>query len=287
MPLQAFIAAAVWAFVPWNAFPATWIAQRNDLLANTFCLVALILFPKRPISVLVFAVLAIFSKVTVMLLPVYFGWNYFRFKKYEYMSAHILLFCFYFWFAWHGYLNNFARLYKTHDLAISPLTMVGVYLAHFLEAIAWQVFPVPFFSDLSGSLLWLGAGLLVLFGCKWKLNYKSSIEFAIMGVLLMLPAIVNPELRVVGFSTFFFVLAIIGCVQAVSNKKALFGGALVLIGLTSTMIVKTQNKFVTLNSDPAQPMISGEGFYQNSWYESKRAWVDQLFKYIAGMKDNF
>jgi len=277
---KALAAALIWILVPWNAFPATWIAQRNDLLANAFALTALLLLDKSPFVSLPCAAGAVFSKVTVMFLPAFLGWVSFRRKARVLAAFFFGLFVVYFALAGLAYHNNIDQLYKVHGSAFSGFLIPFNYAFHFIEVVFCQVVPLPFFVGWWHGLMWFSGLVLLITSCRWQFNRIESVKYLLLGVLMMLPAMVSSELRVVGFSTLFFILFVIQSISTIKYYPR-FAFAVVLLEISALlMIFLTQEHFHSLAMNPNEPIPWGQDFYQNSYYKVKREWIIVVISWL-------
>ncbi len=206
-PGAAWIATLVWVLLPWNAYPVTWIAQRNDLLIFVFGFAALLALDRGKYLLAWLALaLALFSKVTVAFVPLYFVWRAHRRGHRRAAAAFGALFAVYLLLALRAYAL-YLEPAEHLDQVVWGLRLLRFPL-HWLEHLVLLAVPVPFFLGALHALLYLAGLGGLLWSSRQSPLTPGGRNLWMLALLASLPAAVTPELRICGFESLFWLLAI-------------------------------------------------------------------------------
>ncbi len=277
-PGAAWLVTLVWVLLPWNAYPVTWIAQRNDLLLFVFGFAA-VLALRRDRYGLAWCLLALamFSKVTAIAVPIYFIWRSHRRGHPLAAAAFATLFVIYLGLALRGYL-----LYLE---PASHLEQAGWLLRwlrfplHWAEHLVLLVVPAPFFLGTFHALVYLAGLIGLVFSMTTRRAAPEALgdrqdarpadadrrDVWVLAFLASLAAAVTPELRICGFESLFWLLAIAQHVRPRSPLPAAIAGVALLVAYGAG-ISATKKIFDTRQ----QVSESNPSLYPNDYYRWRR-----------------
>jgi len=272
---RAFLVALTWILLPWNAYPASWIAQRNDLLIYVLGFLAILAF-YRDCHGLSFLYLtgAVFSKVTVAFVPLFFVFKALRRRSWAITVCFTGLFLSYALLAFHNYVKYFPDGGGVGQLALPA--RVAVYPLHWLEHVFLLIVPLPFFvSYLQGFIYATGVvGLAV--GCtlaRRRQQAPGSRDLVAIALLTSALSLVSSELRICGFESLFWIILL---VRHAENRKRMLTAiscALVLVAYVWGIQV-TKPIFIAPENGTAGPRY----FYPNGYYEVRKDAVLNLMR---------
>ncbi len=271
----AWTVTLVWAFLPWNAYPVTWIAQRNDLLIFIFGFAALLALHRGRYALAWLSLaLAMFSKVTLAFVPLFFVWRAHRHGHRRAAMAFGALFLAYLALALRAYVLYLEPAPHLEQLAWS-LRLLRFPL-HWLEHLALLAVPVPFLLSLLHALLYL-AGLAGL-----ALSSRSAKRRApgprgrhdawMLAILASLATAITPELRICGFESLFWLIAIAQHRRWRSPAPAAIALTMVLAAYGAS-IAATKPIFDTRLTQPPEER---PGLYPNDYYRLRRSALSSL-----------
>ena len=269
----AWWVAVVWTLLPWNAYPAVWIAQRNDLLVFIFGFAAVLAGERRRLGLAwMLVALGVFSKITLFGLPLYFVWLARREGRRGTAAAFLALFLGYLALALRGFLLHFEP--GPHLAPASWVLQQARYPAHWLEHMLLLLVPLPFFVGAAHGLLYL-SGLLGLVASSRAADRTSPgrrREVWLLAVLASLAAAVTPTLRISGFERLFWLVAL---AQARSWRSPL--AALSLAAVLAAYGISLRATKPIFDSRVLRPVSEGRpSLYPNEYYRLRRAWLRHL-----------
>lgn len=218
---RSFIATTLWIFLPWQAFPVSWISQRNDLLNYCFGLSSLILLHREKyFASFGLLLLGVFSKVTIFMLPLIHMYKTYKAKQYKYLILFGLLFLSVFILSGYAYFTNMDKLITAVPTDAHITVKLAKYFIAFIEGILTQFIPAPFFLNYYHSILYgiTIIGLFLSMKFDWNNYHPESIGIALLTIV---PSAISPELRILGFSSLFIIVSIVRLTSGI-RKKALF-----------------------------------------------------------------
>ncbi len=280
----AWLVTVVWTLLPWQAYPAIWIAQRNDLLIFIFGFSAILALQRQRYVVAWFLLtIAVFSKITLMFVPLYFVWKAHRDRRRRAVVAFLALFLVHLGFALRGYLVHFEP--GPH---LAPATWMVQQLrfpAHWLEHMLLLGVPVPFFVGFGHAALYL-SGVVGLIACTQSVvcqpvelqavekdagaSPRWRSEVWVLAGLASLAGAATPALRICGFESLFWLLGLarirrwrwpLPAAASLIVVLAAFG-----ISLRATQPI-FDNRIERLESE-GRPSL-----YPNEYYRLRRAWL--------------
>ncbi len=296
-PGAAWIVTLVWMLLPWNAYPVTWIAQRNDLLVFVFGFSAVLALRRgRYLLAWLTLALAMFSKVTVAFVPLYFLWHAFRSGYRRAALAFGLLFITYLALALRGYALYLETAQHLEPLAWS-LRMLRFPL-HWLEHLALLAVPMPFFLSIGHALFYL-IGLAGLLFSSQPANKPAEqqggargtggaatepADICLLALLASLPTAVTPELRICGFESLFWLLAI----ARLRSWRSLVPAASALAAVLMAFTVSIAATKPIFDRRPGQPATDEQSsLYPNDYYRLRRQMLLRLVSAAPGTpRDN-
>lgn len=278
---RAVLAAVVWMFLPWNAFPASWISQRNDLLILCFGYLALLLFHRDRLgAALLCLALAIFAKVTVIALPIYFLYHLYRRKRNGWLSAYAVLFVVNVASAGIAYVLFRDQSVESFAKHASALGKALNYVSHWFEVLIAQFVPVPFFVSYLHAGFCLAALVLLFLALRWQRGRLGPSLVSIY-CLVTLTSMVNSELRVVPFASLFLVLVLCGTLTV--RWRRLFVPALGCVLIAYAIGAQTvSSNFHSGSYAPDRPADRNKTFYANEFYAQKRVLLHRAYEYFLG-----
>ncbi|MEM7350221.1 MAG: hypothetical protein AAF657_05410 [Acidobacteriota bacterium] len=274
-PRAAWLVTVVWTLLPWNAYPVTWIAQRNDLLVFVFGFASLLAGRQQRYR-LAWLLLAagLFSKITLIAVPLYFVWWAWREGRERVAAAFLALFLGYLTLALRGYL-----LYFEPGPHLAPASWILQQLrfpAHWLEHLVLLVVPLPFFVGIGHAALYLFglAGLGVSSRAVSKQESPTDPREAwILAGLASLAAVATPALRICGFESLFWLIAI----AQVRRWRFCVPAAVSLALIVAAYAISLQATKPIFDSRIARPASEGRpSLYPNEYYRLRRAWLREL-----------
>ena len=150
----AWTVALAWTLLPWNAYPVTWIAQRNDLLIFLFGFAAALGLRNGKYGLAWCCLaLAMFSEVTVAFVPIYFIWRAYRSGHPRAAVAFGALLAVYLAPALSAYMLYLEPAAHLDELAWG--LKLARFPLHWLEHLVLLAVPVPFFLSVGHALLYL------------------------------------------------------------------------------------------------------------------------------------
>jgi hypothetical protein len=283
---KAFIVTLIWIVVPWNSFSVMWISERNDLLVEIFAFLALLSMDRKNYTrSLVSVILALFSKVTAMFLPVYFIFKTYRMKAYAYtiMFTVAMISC---WIlAARAVVMNFSELSSqgySYKLEVNLVVRLIIWCAHYFEALIVQFLPLPYFLNPWFLGLYLigviGLSVFVFFDIR-KVN-KDAI---LLALLCAGPGFMYPELRILSLSSFFIIVAIVSSYARIKNKMGFVISVAMIMSFFCLGIFVSRSAFNTRAYDLTQDTVywqSSTGGYLNNYYEGKKTWLINLYNVV-------
>lgn len=271
----AWLVTLVWTLLPWNVYPATWIAQRNDLLVFVFGFSA-VLAGRRGRYGLAWWLLAlgISSKITLGALPLYFAWKAYRDQRRAAAAAFLALLLAYLALALRAYVLHFEP--GPHLEPASWMLQQARFPAHWLEHLALLAVPAPFFLSGGHALLYL-AGLVGVVASSRASGSESPLaerrEVWILAGLASLATAVTPTLRICGFESLFWLIAI------AQLRRWRFPGlaAASLATLLTAYAIGLQATKPIFDSRVVRPASDGRpSLYPNEYYRLRRAWLQRV-----------
>lgn len=276
---RAFLATLTWVLLPWNAYPASWIAQRNDLLIYIFGFLAILAFYKnRHGASFLYMTIAVFSKVTVAFLPLFFTWKAVRRRSFRAAFCFTGLFLGYALLAFHNYMNYYLDFGEVAQL--SSMARVLVFPFHWVEHFFLLLVPLPFWvSPLQAAIYAAGfVGLAVgCFPLRQSKEEPSSLDLLVIALLTSVLSLVSSELRICGFESLFWLILLVRHVQIRRLALVRVSYALVLVSYIWSIQV-TKPIFVAPESEEEGP----EYFYPNGYYEERYEIIFDLMKSVKG-----
>ncbi len=276
----AWTLTLVWALLPWNAYPVTWIAQRNDLLIFIFGFAAVLAFRRgRYVLAWLALALAMFSKVTLAFVPLFFIWRAYRRGHRRAAIAFGALLVAYLALALTAYV-----LYLEPAPLLERLTWSLRLLRfplHWLEHLVLLAVPVPFFLSILHALVYFaGLGGLLLSSRAERSGGpdpgRRNIgrhDAWVLAINASVVAAVTPELRICGFESLFWLIAIAGNWRWRSPLPAAIALAAVLAaygaGIAATKVI-----FDTRLGPPAE----GQSLYPNDYYRLRREALSSMLE---------
>ncbi len=273
----ASMVTLVWVLLPWNAYPVTWISQRNDLLLFVFGFTAVLAMRRGRYVLAWFCLaLAMFSKVTLIAVPLYFIWRARRSGHRLAAVAFSALFVAYLALALRGYLLYLEP--AAHLEQVGWLLRLLRFPLHWLEHLVLLAVPVPFFLSILHVLVYLGGFAGLLFSTtRRRPREDGRHDIWLLAVLASLAAAVTPELRICGFESLFWLLAVAQHRRLRAPLPAAIALAAVLAAFGAG-IVATKAIF-----DTRQPVSVGNpSLYPNDYYRQRRAVLTGLSKIESG-----
>lgn len=271
----AWVVTLVWALLPWNAYPVAWIAQRNDLLIFIFGFAAILSLRhgKYALAWLLLA-LALFSKVTIAFLPLFFIWQAHRRGHDRAAMAFGALFVTYLALATRAYALYVEPAAHLESLAWS-LRLLRFPL-HWLEHLALLAVPIPFFLGTIHALLYLAGlvGVLLSSRARTRRGEPAPRQYDALklAILASLMSAVTPELRICGFESLFWLIAI--AEHRRWHSPFLAASALTaMLAAYSLSIAATKTIFDTRLSQPATEQ---QNLYPNDYYQLRRGAISSL-----------
>lgn len=268
----AWAVTLVWALLPWNAYPVTWIAQRNDLLIFVFGLAALLaLHHRRYVLAWIALALALFSKVTLAFVPLFFIWRAHTRGHRRAALAFGALFVAYLALALRAY-----ALYLEPGPHLEQLSW-GLRLLrfplHWLEHLVLLAVPVPFFLGVLHALLYLAGLAGLLLASRAATRPPGWHDAWILAIFTSLVTAVTPELRICGFESLFWLLAIVQHRRWPWPLPAAVALAAVLAAYGAG-IAATKAIFDTRTGQP--DAVERPALYPNDYYRLRREALSSL-----------
>ena len=278
---KAWIVTLVWLALPWNAYPVTWIAQRNDLLIFVFGFGAILALRRDRFALAwVLLALALFSKVTVAFVPLFFVGYAHRRGRRSATVAFSALFVVYLALALRAYLLYLEP--ASHLEQLGWVTRLLRFPFHWLEHLALLVVPVPFLLSVAHALLYFAGLAGVLLSSKPTTPAGESPvgrhDAWVLAGLASLVAAVTPELRICGFESLFWLIAITQ-LRGWRFKPPLALGLAALLAAYAMGIAATKPIFDT-RLEPA-PTDEPRGLYPTDYYQLRRAVLSEGWKSLA------
>ncbi len=262
----AWTVTLVWTLLPWNAYPVTWIAQRNDLLIFVFGFTAVLaLHHRRYVLAWLALALALFSKVTLIFVPLFFMWQAQRRGHRRASLAFGALFAAYLALALRAYALYLEPAPHLEQLAWG-LRLLR-FPVHWLEHLVLLAVPVPFFLGVFQALLYLAGLAGLVLGSRPATRPTGSHDVWILAILASLVTAVTPELRICGFESLFWLLAIARCRRWRSPLPAAIALAAVLAAYGAA-IAATKTIFDTRMGQP--DAVERPGLYPYDYYRLRR-----------------
>ncbi len=264
----AWLVTLVWVLLPWNAYPVTWIAQRNDLLLFIFGFAA-VLALRRDRSGLAWCLLALamFSKVTAVAVPIYFIWRSHRRGHTRAVAAFATLFAVYLGLALRGYLLYLEP--AAHLEQAGWILRLLRFPLHWAEHLVLLVVPAPFFLGAFHASVYLAGFIGLALSMTKRRPAETSdtgrYDVWVLAFLASLAAAVTPELRICGFESLFWLLAIAQHWRPHSPFPAAIAGVVVLAAY-GVSISATKAIFDTRQ----QVSESNPSLYPNDYYRWRR-----------------
>ncbi len=276
----AWTVTLVWALLPWNVYPVTWIAQRNDLLLFIFGFAAVLALHRgRHVFAWLALALAMFSKVTVAFVPLFFIWRACRRGHRRAAAAFGVLFLAYLALAFRAYALYLEPALHLEQLSWS-LRLLRFPL-HWLEHLVLLAVPAPFCTGVLHALLYLAglAGLLLTSKAASRPadsgpgdRQSGRHDAWMLAILASLVAAVTPELRICGFESLFWLLAVAGHRRWRSPLPAAVALAAVLAaygaGIWATKAI--------FDTRVGPPSAERPGLYPNDYYRLRREALSRL-----------
>ncbi|MGE4169366.1 MAG: hypothetical protein AB7F28_01440 [Candidatus Margulisiibacteriota bacterium] len=265
--------------LPTIPYHAVWISGRQDLLMGIFFLAAFHYFElKRPGPGVVYLMLALLSKVTVLLSPLYFIGSLFR------QGQRRLA-----WVLSGGFLGVAGlsllklgqhHVAQTHLLHLPLMLRLANMAAHVGEFCLTLIFPIPFFSSVWHGALYV-LGLCLILGSV-RLDWsKGRPDFLILFILISATTVVTPELRIATLNILFLLAYVLTCPRTIRHPRVLkVGLGLVFAALLIATLTVSKLLIQNTNRDPSKPYQGSGALYANGYYGEKRT-------LLIGLKNRF
>lgn len=276
---RAFAVTLVWILLPWNAYPVTWIAQRNDLLIYVFGLSALIaLYRERYVTSAVLMTLAVLSKPTIAFLPLFFFWKARTASRNGIAILLLALVVSY----WSVALLNYAAYFSPDDHLEAAATALRVmrFPLHWAEHLVTLALPLPFILGVSHGGLYLAGVIGLLAGglrrdaVAQMAQGRRPLDVLMIALLVSIPTMVTPELRICGLESLFW-LTLVAMLLKMPRKIVAIPCFAALLTSYAIGLGATKTIFDT-RSDP--PGVEGpeRSLYPNDYYAARRQFLLDL-----------
>ena len=276
----AWAIAAIWALLPWNAYPAVWIAQRNDLLMFLFGFSALLLMRRERwgLAWLCMA-LAVLSKSTIAFVPLFFAWRAREKGLRRTALAFVVLFTVYMGLSLRAYVLYLEP--SAHVEQLSWLLRLARFPLHWLEHMLLLALPVPFLLGIAHTAIY-AVGLVGFLVTSRRATGGPGVESVgrdlwLLALFASLPAMVTPELRICGLESLFWLL-VLARMRAWPPRAAL--ALAVLLGAYAAGSMATKTLFDTRRVAPSSE--ERHDLYPNDYYRQRRELLSSWFGSGAG-----
>jgi hypothetical protein len=283
---KSFITTTLWILLPWQAFPVSWISQRNDLLNYCFGFSSLILLHREKyFASFGLLLLGVFSKVTIFMLPLIHMYKTYKAKQYKYLLLFCLLFLSIFLPSGYAYYTNMDTLITAVPADAHIAVKLAKYFIAYIEGILTQFIPAPFFLNYYHAIFYgitiIGLFLSVKF--DWKNYHPESIGIALLTIA---PSSICPELRILGFSSLFIIISIISLTSGLRKKAFFVVFGFFFIAHCAITAYLTSSHFETSFRNPQSfqtkvndqfPLTSN---YLNNYYAKKIEFLVNAYKLL-------
>lgn len=274
----AFLVTLTWVFLPWNVYPVTWIAQRNDLLIFVFGFSALIALHRgRYVTSFFLLTLGVFSKPTIAFVPALFLWKTKTKNQNLLAIAFLFLMTVYWSFALRNYLSHFT---PGDHLAALPagLKMLTLPL-HWVEHFLTLVLPMPFFLGIFHVGLYL-IGMIGLFAAGLRRDRVARCaedsrgrEVLALALLTSIPTVITPELRICGLESLFWLILI---ARHLRFRRRIVAAGLYLALMASYAMGLATTKAIFDTTVDLPGTESPRALYPNGFYGARRHFLRGL-----------
>ncbi len=289
---KAFLVITIWTVLPWNSFSVMWISERNDLLVEIFTFIALLnLHRGNYIGSMVSTILALFSKVTAMFLPLFFIAKTYRTRAYAYTTMFAVVMIAYWVLVVRAVIINFSELSSqghSYKLGVGLVFRLIIWCTHYFEALMVQFLPIPYFLNpwFFGIYFFgmIGVGFFVLFDIS-----KVNRDAIILALLCTGTGFMYPELRIMGLSSFFIIVAIVSSHVRIKNQMGFVISFATIIIFFCLGIFISRPAFNTGIFDLTQATAYWQrptGGYLNNYYEAKKDWLIYFYNVIFPSSDD-
>ena len=280
-----------WIILPWNCFPVTWISQRNDLLLFIFSFSSLLLLYKQKyLTSILLLFLGVFSKVTIVFLPIFYIYKSIKDQKYK--SSIIITFIFLLYFLLQIIALRINHNVQMHLQNISIFILIINYIFHWFESLFTFFIPVPFFINIYHFFIYFTGVILLLiniFFIKKKSIENNVIEtnynfkdLIYISLLLSIPTMVTSELRIIGLESLFLLILLVILInlRKIKINFLFYISTILIVGAFIISIESTKIKFKTNFYNPKEKIWLNRCYYPNNYYEEKRGVLVKIYKKI-------
>ena len=290
---KSFIILSIWATLPWLTFSVVWIAGRNDLLMIIFVLLSLNSFKnKNNVQTVIYLLLSFMSKINCFLLPIYFLYKSRNNKKQ--FSFYLLIQISFILISFISYKRGTNERFANLSLLESILNK----FVHLFTGIITQVIPFPYFTSKFHFFFYI---ILLLIGIlifrrvrKDRLKYflsKSNIDTLILFSIFLAPMMVNSEVRIAIFTSYFLISLLFIEFKSGVNKKLSLIFLLLFLGNNIYTTIVSKRNFYSREYDLnkrygkyyyGEQRYAINNFYNNTFYIDKKSFLIELKKRVRG-----
>ncbi|MFC1770689.1 hypothetical protein ACFLZV_02270 [Candidatus Margulisiibacteriota bacterium] len=275
-PFLSFALTAFWVCLPWTSYYFVWISARTDFFLIIFTLLSIQRFYEgKDFQSVLFLFLALLSKVTIILLPLFFIHKSYKKKKIKTSLSYLFVFIIYLIFSFY-FLTTFGQA-EAHLKNLPVYVKLANHFAHLVEFFVQIIIPFPFFSGFWHVLIYLSGLVLFIISISFDIK-KINLDLLACFLLTSITSAVTPELRIAGLHSIFLMICILSIITSIKNKHLLVLGLGLICLSYIYALFQTKQIFNSGWIDSSKPCPAKQSLYPNNYYQQKRQFLIKIRK---------